>query len=189
MLVPMLPLKDEMLSRLAEHANVAQFLSFGPGQDLPQRHSRLRGLRPGHRFPSPEEGVGALVRRAAGGEVPLPRPDAVRREAVEADQVLAAMALDMLAYAAEGAWSFRIGINSGPAVAGVIGTRKFQYDLWGDTVNMASRMESHGIPGKIQVTEAVRDRLADRYELVARGEIDVKGRGRMETYLLGKRIR
>jgi hypothetical protein len=69
MLVPMLPLKDEMLSRLAEHANVAQFLSFGPGQDLPQRHSRLRGLRPGHRFPNPEEGVGALLALSAGGSV------------------------------------------------------------------------------------------------------------------------
>jgi hypothetical protein len=65
----MLPLKDEMLRRLAEHANVAQFLSFGPGQELPQRHSCLRGHRPGHRFASPEEGVGALLALSAGGSV------------------------------------------------------------------------------------------------------------------------
>jgi hypothetical protein len=69
MLVPMLPLKDEMLRRLAEHANLAQFLSFGPGQALPQRHSCVRGHRPGHRFPSPEEGVATLLDLSAGGSV------------------------------------------------------------------------------------------------------------------------
>jgi class 3 adenylate cyclase len=69
-------------------------------------------------------------------------------------------------------------------VAGVIGESKFIYDLWGDAVTTASRMESHGVPAGIQVTEAVRDRLADRYDLVARGEIEVKGRGRMRTWLL-----
>ena len=69
MLVPMLPLKDEMLRRLAEHANVAQFLSFGPGQDLPQRHSCLRGHRAGHRFATPEDGVGALLALSTGGSV------------------------------------------------------------------------------------------------------------------------
>ena len=65
----MLPLKDEMLRRLAEHANVAQFISFGPDQELPQRHSCLRGHRPGHRFATPEEGVGALLARSTGGSV------------------------------------------------------------------------------------------------------------------------
>ena len=78
----------------------------------------------------------------------------------------------------------RIGIDTGPVVAGVIGESKFIYDLWGDAVTTASRMESHGVPGAIQVTAAVRDRLADRYDLVERGEIDVKGRGRMRTWML-----
>jgi class 3 adenylate cyclase len=78
----------------------------------------------------------------------------------------------------------RIGINTGPVVAGVIGRQKFIYDLWGDAVNTASRMESHGIPGEIQVTEAVHARLADRYELTSRGTITVKGKGEMPTWLL-----
>ena len=78
----------------------------------------------------------------------------------------------------------RIGINTGPVVAGVIGRQKFIYDLWGDAVNTASRMESHGIPGEIQVTEAVYERLADRYELTPRGTITVKGKGEMRTWLL-----
>ncbi|MDQ3880862.1 MAG: adenylate/guanylate cyclase domain-containing protein, partial [Chloroflexota bacterium] len=79
---------------------------------------------------------------------------------------------------------FRIGINSGPAVAGVIGVKKFIYDVWGDTVNVASRMESHGVPGRIQVTEPVYRRLRDRYLLEPRGVIDVRGKGPMMTYFL-----
>jgi class 3 adenylate cyclase len=78
----------------------------------------------------------------------------------------------------------RIGIDTGPVVAGVIGRAKFTYDLWGDTVNTASRMESHGIPGAIQVTERAYERLRDRYELRRRGTIEVKGKGPMTTYLL-----
>ncbi len=78
----------------------------------------------------------------------------------------------------------RLGVATGPVVAGVIGERKFIFDLWGDAVTTASRMESHGLTGRIQVTDGVARRLADRYRLEPRGEIEIKGRGRMSTWLL-----
>jgi len=83
-----------------------------------------------------------------------------------------------------GGLEMRYGINVGPVVAGVIGRRKFSYDLYGDAVNTAAHMESHGIAGEIQVTEDVYTRLRGRYRLEPRGEIDVKGKGLMHTYLL-----
>jgi class 3 adenylate cyclase len=81
----------------------------------------------------------------------------------------------------------RIGIGSGPVVAGVIGRRRFSYDLWGDTVNTASRMQTTGLPDCIQVTQPTRDLLGDRYRFQARGRIQVKGKGTMTTYFLSRR--
>ena len=78
----------------------------------------------------------------------------------------------------------RIGINLGPVTAGVIGKKKFSYDLWGDTVNVASRMESNGIPNTIQVTQPVYDRLKTKFCFQKRGDVDIKGRGEMTTYFL-----
>ena len=81
----------------------------------------------------------------------------------------------------------RIGMNSGAVVAGVIGKRKFLYDLWGDAVNIASRMESHGLPGRIQITESTRRQLGDSFVLEPRGNIDVKGRGQIQAWFLNGR--
>jgi class 3 adenylate cyclase len=120
----------------------------------------------------------------AGG-LPVPRPD----HAV----VVVEMALDMLRELERInteralALRLRIGINSGPVVAGVIGTRKLVYDLWGDAVNVASRMESHGVAGAIQVTEETHALLGDRYLFEARGALEVKGKGAMTTYLVRAR--
>ncbi len=80
--------------------------------------------------------------------------------------------------------AIRVGLHTGPAVAGVIGIKKFIYDVWGDTVNTASRMESHGVPGRVQVTESTYQRLQHTHEFERRGTVDVKGKGPIETYLL-----
>jgi PAS domain S-box-containing protein len=108
---------------------------------------------------------------------------------------VAAMALDMQSsinrFQAKKNEQFqiRIGINTGQVVAGVIGIKKFIYDLWGDTVNVASRMESSGVPGNIQVTATTYERLRDKYLFEERGAIEVKGKGRMVTYwLTGRKI-
>ena len=84
--------------------------------------------------------------------------------------------------------SFRVGINCGPAVAGIVGRQKFHYDVWGDTVNLASRMESHGLRDRIQVTEAVYERLKSEFVFERRGFIEVKGKGSTLTYLLLGRL-
>jgi class 3 adenylate cyclase len=82
------------------------------------------------------------------------------------------------------AMKLRVGINSGPVVAGVIGKSKYIYDLWGDTVNLASRMESGGIPDTIQVTRPVYEKLKDEFVFEPRGTIEVKGKGQVEAWLL-----
>ncbi len=116
------------------------------------------------------------------GGLPHPRPD--HAEAV------ANMALDMQQAIAQirsinqEAIQLRIGINTGPVVAGVIGTKKFSYDLWGDTVNTASRMESAGSPGQIQVTDTTYHYLNCNYEFEERGTIPIKGKGDMKTFWL-----
>jgi class 3 adenylate cyclase/DNA-binding response OmpR family regulator len=105
-------------------------------------------------------------------------------------EAIAHMALDMQAVLASfnvttgKNFLLRIGINIGPVVAGVIGLTKFIYDLWGDTVNVASRMESSGISGEIQVTTAVYERLKEQFVFKKRGSIPIKGKGEMTTYLL-----
>jgi guanylate cyclase len=130
--------------------------------------------------------IGDCYMVAAG--VPAARADHARamalmaldmRDAMHAPDAIGDLGLDL-----------RIGINSGPVVAGVIGRKRFLYDLWGDAVNMASRMESHGTGGKIQVTGATHDLLKDEFVLEPRGTVAIKGKGDVETwYLLGRRDR
>ena len=127
--------------------------------------------------------IGDSYMVAAG--VPEPRPDHAR--------ILALLALDMVAATRSNGvvgnleLSLRIGINSGPVVAGVIGRKRFLYDLWGDTVNTASRMESQGATDRIQITRATYELIKDEFVCEFRGTVPVKGKGDMETwYLVGK---
>ncbi len=123
-------------------------------------------------------GDGYMV--AAG--VPFPRDDHAA--------ALAGLALDMKAHFATlppvggRRIDFRIGINSGPVVGGVIGTHKFQYDIWGDTVNTAARMESHGVPGRIHISTATHELIHQDFVCAPRGTVAIKGKGEMETWFV-----
>ena len=114
--------------------------------------------------------------------VPQPRHDHA--------QALASMALEMKEYVSppdgpgDVSLRFRIGMNAGPLVAGVIGHRKFHYDIWGDAVNTASHMESHGLPGKIQMTRATYELIKEEFVCQPRGFVEIKGKGQMETWFL-----
>ncbi len=124
--------------------------------------------------------IGDAYMAVAG--VPQVRPDHAA--------VVARLALDIRDYVNDFSESsalpmeIRIGINSGPVVAGVIGKKKFIYDLWGDAVNIAARMEAHGLPGAIQVSQATRDLLADQFDFEPRGNIDIKGVGQLPAFIL-----
>jgi guanylate cyclase len=114
----------------------------------------------------------------------------VPRPRVDHAQALAYMALDMQDYVSNlpprdgKSLNFRIGINSGSLVAGVIGNKKFSYDVWGDAVNIASRMESHSEPGKIQITQNTLELLDEQFICQPRGSVTIKGKGEMETWFL-----
>jgi adenylate cyclase len=124
--------------------------------------------------------IGDAYMAAAG--IPAQREDHAR--------ALACLALDMLGVVqpdgpmGDRGLEIRIGLNSGPVVAGVIGRKRFLYDLWGDAVNIAGRMQSHGTPGRIQVTRSTYELLKDEFVLEPRGTIEVRGKGEMETWFL-----
>jgi class 3 adenylate cyclase len=129
--------------------------------------------------------IGDAYMVAAG--LPIPRTDhapAIADMALAMQETILMLPIN---HNLGGELKIRIGINTGKVVAGVIGTHKFIYDLWGDTVNVSSRMESSGEPGRIQVAESAYFRLKDSYQFEERGEVTVKGKGLMKTYwLLGK---
>ena len=124
--------------------------------------------------------IGDCYMAAAG--VPDPCADHATRAAFLALDIQAAVSSS--AIAGQDGLRLRIGINSGPVTAGVIGTKRFLYDLWGDAVNTASRMESNGSPGEIQITRTTYELLKDEFVCRSRGTIEVKGKGQMETWYL-----
>jgi adenylate cyclase len=184
-----LKISQEVIAERSEEVSVlfADITGFTPvAERLPAEEvvvlldeifSAFDGLVAGHGLEKIKTiGDGYLV--AAG--IPTPRADhaeAAARLALAMRQALADLPI------ASGL-SLRVGIDSGPVVAGVIGRTKFGYDLWGDTVNTASRMESHAPPGAIQVTERTQRRLEDGFVLERRTGVVVKGKGEMTTYVL-----
>ena len=165
----------------------ADVVDFTPRAEAPRAG---RGRRPPRPPVQPLRHAGRALRRREDqddrrrlhGRVgrPRPRPDHAR--------ALVSMGLDMVEAMHSSdevghlGLELRIGINSGPVVAGVIGRKRFLYDLWGDAVNTASRMESHGTPGRVQITRATYELVADDFECEPRGTIAVKGKGEMEIW-------
>ncbi|MBD2483117.1 adenylate/guanylate cyclase domain-containing protein [Planktothrix sp. FACHB-1365] len=125
------------------------------------------------------------------GGLPLPKPnhaEAIADMALGMQAAMSQFQAPLERFNIGSQFQIRIGINTGSVVAGVIGIKKFIYDLWGDAVNIASRMESSGEPGRIQVTEATYERIKDQYNFEKRGKISIKGKGEMTTYwLVGKK--
>jgi adenylate cyclase len=127
--------------------------------------------------------IGDAYMAAAG--LPEPRPD--HAEAVAELALGMLEALDRLNETSEVPFRVRIGMHTGPVVAGVIGMHKFTYDVWGDTVNVASRLEAYSVPGRIHVSERTRRVLEHRYEFEPRGDITLRGKGQMKTAFLAAR--
>jgi class 3 adenylate cyclase len=185
------PIADRFPEASILFADIVGFTSLSSGMPPEELVSLLNALFTGFDRVADRHGlekiktIGDAYMAVCG--VPVPLPDHLER--------IADAAVEMRDLAASGVraggrrLAVRIGIDTGPVVAGVIGERKFIYDLWGDPVTMASRMESHGVESGIQVTARAGERLRSRYSLTERGEIEIKGRGRMATYLLGERIR
>jgi class 3 adenylate cyclase len=124
--------------------------------------------------------IGDAYMAAAG--LPLPQPDHALRAARMALRMIDVLHHLRADFDAE--LDLRVGVHAGPVVAGVIGSTKYAYDIWGDTVNVASRLESHGTPGRVHISEELRRALPERFECEERGPIEVKGKGTMVTYWL-----
>jgi class 3 adenylate cyclase/CheY-like chemotaxis protein len=171
-------------------ADLVGFSSLAAGVAPAQLVERLNGI-----FSAFDNAVAALglekiktigdAYMAVGG-LPVPRPD--HAEAVAELALRMQEEIQVLNERTGTSTQIRVGINTGPVVAGIIGRRKFSYDLWGEAVNLASRMESHSLPGRIQVAPPVKARLENRYRFEPRGPIEIKGIGSMPTFfLLGRR--
>jgi guanylate cyclase len=176
---------DDFAEASVLFADVVGFTPMSAGMSPPQLVGLLNSVF--SKFDEFVEAAGLEKIKTVGDEymvaagVPVPRDD----HAV----ALAELALRIRDHVATNEFeghklSLRIGINSGPVVAGIIGTHKFSYDMWGDTVNTASRMESEGLPDEIQVSPATYELIRRDFGCVPRGTISVKGKGEMETYIL-----
>ena len=167
-------------------ADVVEFTKFSEGvsvevllgvlNDIFSRFDRIADARGLEKIKT----IGDAYMVAAG--LPVPVADHTERAAYMALDMIAAM--NRFNEQSPHKLNVRIGIDTGAAVAGVIGKRKFLYDLWGDVVNTASRMESHGVPGRIQITEATRKRLDKSFLIEKRDPIEIKGKGEMQTWFL-----
>ena len=176
---------DDYESASVLFADIVDFTPMSAGMSPPQLVGLLNSVFT--TFDGFAEELGLEKIKTVGDEymvaagVPVPRPDHAH--------AISQLALQIRDYCAENSFdghdiSLRIGINSGPVVAGIVGTHKFAYDLWGDVVNTASRMESEGVAGSIQIGGSTYELIHDEFVCEPRGTISVKGKGEMETYFL-----